>query len=138
MSTDNSQTSGLSAARERVGVLVVVVAAVLALGLTALFLVIPVRVEQPAYSGIHSTLGDMRYGWPYEWLSQDQRAMDPPAGNSRSFCDIRECPTGILLPGLAGNILLLWIGLAILAVAIAVLARTIRSERKFSSAPTAE
>jgi hypothetical protein len=41
--------------------------------------------------------------------------MDPPAGNSQSFGDIWQFPTKILWPGAFGNLLVSWIGLAILA-----------------------
>lgn len=120
-STDNLRTSWWSTAFVRVG------GPILVLGLTALFLVVPVRLEHPAYDGVHRNLGDMRYGWPLDWLSQNQQSMDPPAGNSQSFCEIRQCPTTILWSGLTGNILLLWVGLVILALALAGLVRTIRN-----------
>jgi len=126
---DNPRPSGLSVRARRMRILIAVGAAVLALGLTAIYLAAPVRLEHPAYDGTHSTLADVRYGWPYDWLSQDQRAMDPPAGNSQSFSDIRKCPTTFLWSGLAVNILALWIGLAISASALALLARTIRSRQ---------
>lgn len=129
LSTDNPQTPGLPDADYRVRTLMVVGAALFVLGLTALFLVVPVRLEQPIYDGKHRTLGDVRYGWLFDWLSQDQRVMDPPAGNSQSFCDIRECHTNVLWAGLAGNILVLWIGLAISALALALLGRKVRSRR---------
>jgi len=101
-------------------------AVVVVVGLTALFLIVPVRSQEPVYDGIHRTLSDVRYGWPFDSISQDQRSANPPAGSTQSFCDVRQCPVRILPAGLLGDVLVLWIGLAIVALPLVGVARTAR------------
>lgn len=103
------------------------------LGLTALFLVVPVRSQEPIFAGARGSLSDIQYGWPLEWISQDQRSMDPPAGNSQSLCPMRQCPTTILWRGLVGNVA---VSVSAQALAVLLVVGGIGARRRRSNSST--
>ncbi|GAA1141935.1 hypothetical protein GCM10009606_21760 [Nocardioides aquiterrae] len=75
-------------------------------------------------------LGSINLGWPLPWIEQDQRSQDPPLPHRMGLVSPWENPTGMSLPALAGNVLLVFAALALvglmLAAVLHALARRVR------------